>query len=154
MHRDTILTPAIGFALLALTAVGAGSTLSTAATAQAVPSAQTQPQTRAQPQMPATPQTSPQPQAAPAAPPQGAGAQSPGAQAPGSRPAGTGQAVGTAGGRGAAQVGRPRRRSYAACNRISHTRGLRGGARRRFLVRCKLGYDRPRNGQPQGTRQP
>ncbi len=154
MHRDTILTPAIGFALLALTAVGAGSTLSTAATAQAVPSAQTQPQTRAQPQMPATPQTSPQPQAAPAVPPQGAGAQSPGAQAPGSRPAGTGQAVGTAGGRGAAQVGRPRRRSYAACNRISHTRGLRGGARRRFLVRCKLGYDRPRNGQPQGTRQP
>jgi hypothetical protein len=152
MHRDTILTPAIGFAFLTLTAIGAGGTLSTAATAQAAPPAQTQ--TRTQPQAPATPQMAAQPQAAPAAPPQGAGAQSPGAQAPGARPAGTSQAVGTAGGRGAAQVGRPRRRSYAACNRISHTRGLRGGARRRFLVRCKLGYDRPRNGQPQGTRQP
>lgn len=148
MHRDTILTPAIGFALLALAAIGAGSTLSTAATAQATPPAQTQ--TRAQPQTPATPQNSgPQPQAAPAVPLQG-----PGAQGQGSRPAGASQAVGTAGGRGAAQVGRPRRRSYAACNRISHTRGLRGGARRRFLVRCKLGYDRPRNGQTQGPRQP
>jgi len=156
MPRDTILTPAIGFAFLALTAIGAGGTLSTAATAQATPPAQTQTRTQPQPQPqpPATPQTAAQPQAAPAAPPQGGGAQSPGAQAPGARPAGTSQAVGTAGGRGAAQVGRPRRRSYAACNRISHTRGLRGGARRRFLVRCKLGYDRPRNGQPQGTRQP
>ncbi|WP_244472382.1 hypothetical protein [Methylobacterium sp. Leaf108] len=37
-----------------------------------------------------------------------------------------------------------RRNSYASCNRQSHNRGLRGGARRRFLVRCKLGYERPR----------
>ena len=37
-----------------------------------------------------------------------------------------------------------RRTSYATCNRQSHNRGLRGGARRRFLVRCKLGYERPR----------
>ncbi|RZK81518.1 MAG: hypothetical protein EOO66_28205 [Methylobacterium sp.] len=154
MHRDTILTPAIGFALLALTAIGAGSTLSTAATAQATPPAQTKAppsaQAPASPPPQATPPNSgPQPPSAAAAQPQGSGA-----QGQGSRPAGASQAVGTAGGRGAAQVGRPRRRSYAACNRISHTRGLRGGARRRFLVRCKLGYDRPRNGQPQSTRQP
>lgn len=161
MHRDTILTPAIGFALLALTAIGAGSTLSTAATAQATPPAQTKAppsaQAPASPPPQATPPNSgPQPPSAPAAQPQGSGAQpqGSGAQGQGSRPAGASQAVGTAGGRGAAQVGRPRRRSYAACNRISHTRGLRGGARRRFLVRCKLGYDRPRNGQPQSTRQP
>ncbi|POR42601.1 hypothetical protein [Methylobacterium sp. V23] len=168
MHRDTILTPAIGFALLALTAIGAGSTLSTAATAQATPPAQTKAppsvQAPASPPPQATPPSSgPQPPSAAAAQPQGSGAQGQGsgaqpqgsgAQGQGSRPAGASQAVGTAGGRGAAQVGRPRRRSYAACNRISHTRGLRGGARRRFLVRCKLGYDRPRNGQPQSTRQP
>jgi hypothetical protein len=161
MHRDTILTPAIGFALLALTAIGAGSTLSTAATAQATPPAQTKAppsaQAPASPPPQATPPNSgPQPPSAPAAQPQGSGTQpqGSGAQGQGSRPAGGSQAVGTAGGRGAAQVGRPRRRSYAACNRISHTRGLRGGARRRFLVRCKLGYDRPRNGQPQSTRQP
>ncbi|MCJ2119758.1 hypothetical protein MKK65_24850 [Methylobacterium sp. J-001] len=35
-----------------------------------------------------------------------------------------------------------RRRSYAACNRASHQRGLRGGRRRRFLIRCRLGYER------------
>lgn len=37
-----------------------------------------------------------------------------------------------------------RRRSYAACNRASHQRGLSGGRRRRFLIRCRLGYERPR----------
>ncbi len=52
-----------------------------------------------------------------------------------------------------------RRPSYAACNRASHQRGLRGGKRRRFLIRCKLGYDRPRTqqgvqpGTQQGTQQ-
>lgn len=40
--------------------------------------------------------------------------------------------------------GDKRRRSYAACNRASHSRALRGGKRRRFLIRCKLGYERPR----------
>ena len=35
-----------------------------------------------------------------------------------------------------------RRSSYAACNRESHRRKLSGGARRRFLVRCRLGYER------------
>ncbi|WP_233383829.1 hypothetical protein [Methylobacterium sp. C25] len=40
-----------------------------------------------------------------------------------------------------------RRRSYASCNRESHNRSLRGGARRRFLIRCKLGYERRRPGQ-------
>lgn len=45
-----------------------------------------------------------------------------------------------------------RRRSYAACNRASHQRGLRGGKRRRFLIRCRLGYERTRGqaGQPAG----
>ncbi|TXN66166.1 hypothetical protein FV228_15070, partial [Methylobacterium sp. WL18] len=40
-----------------------------------------------------------------------------------------------------------RRRSYAACNRASHQRALRGGKRRRFLIRCRLGYERT-HGQP------
>ncbi|MCJ2011684.1 hypothetical protein [Methylobacterium sp. J-076] len=47
-------------------------------------------------------------------------------------------------------VGRDRRRrSYAACNRASHQRGLRGGKRRRFLIRCRLGYERTRTPQHQ-----
>jgi hypothetical protein len=42
-------------------------------------------------------------------------------------------------------VGRERRRrSYAACNRASHQRDYRGGRRRRFLIRCRLGYERTR----------
>ncbi|GJE55078.1 hypothetical protein [Methylobacterium thuringiense] len=44
-----------------------------------------------------------------------------------------------------------RRRSYASCNRESHNRSLRGGARRRFLIRCKLGYERRRPGQGQNV---
>ncbi|QGY04289.1 hypothetical protein MMSR116_22075 [Methylobacterium mesophilicum SR1.6/6] len=49
-----------------------------------------------------------------------------------------------------------RRRSYAACNRASHQRGLRGGKRRRFLIRCRLGYERTRSqaGQPAAVGQP
>ncbi|GEP00796.1 serine/threonine protein kinase [Methylobacterium haplocladii] len=48
-----------------------------------------------------------------------------------------------------------RRRSYASCNRESHNRNLRGGARRRFLIRCKLGYERRRPAQvPTQTVQP
>ncbi|WP_246691654.1 hypothetical protein [Methylobacterium sp. WL12] len=42
------------------------------------------------------------------------------------------------------RAGDKRRRSYAACNRASHARALQGGRRRRFLIRCKLGYERPR----------
>ncbi len=42
-----------------------------------------------------------------------------------------------------------RRRSYAACNRASHQRGYRGGKRRRFLIRCRLGYERTRTPQHQ-----
>ena len=149
MHRDTLLTPAIGFALLALSVLATGASLTPPALAQAAPPTQTRAQ--GQPQAPSQTlppsQTFPQPQpqsqtpqqAAPAAQPQGQPA----------RPAAPGQASGTAGGRGSAQVGRNRRPSFAACNRISHARGLRGGARRRFLVRCKLGYDRPRPAQPQ-----
>jgi hypothetical protein len=42
-----------------------------------------------------------------------------------------------------ARAGERRRRpSYAACNRESHRRNLYGGPRRRFLIRCRLGYDR------------
>ena len=55
-----------------------------------------------------------------------------------------------------ARSGERRRRSYASCNRLSQSRGLRGGVRRRFLIRCKLGYERPKPAQaqpPQG-RQP
>lgn len=37
---------------------------------------------------------------------------------------------------------RRRRPSYASCNRESHRRKLFGGARRRFLVRCRLGYEK------------
>ncbi|WP_264046809.1 hypothetical protein [Methylobacterium flocculans] len=130
MNRDTNLTPATvtGLALLALVALLAP------ALAQSAPPAQTRPQAPAQ--------TAPAVAQAPAQPP---------VQRPPAPPA-----AGTTGGRGAAQVGRNRRPSYAACNRISHARGLRGGPRRRFLVRCKLGYDRPRAGQPQAApgRQP
>lgn len=51
---------------------------------------------------------------------------------------------------GAPLVGRDRRRrSYAACNRASHQRGYRGGKRRRFLIRCRLGYERTRGQQHQ-----
>jgi hypothetical protein len=48
------------------------------------------------------------------------------------------------------RVATPRRRrpSYAACNRASQRRSLRGGARRRFLIRCRLGYERIQPGQP------
>jgi hypothetical protein len=42
-----------------------------------------------------------------------------------------------------------RRRSYAACNRASHQRGYHGGRRRRFLIRCRLGYERTRTPQVQ-----
>ncbi|MDP4024510.1 hypothetical protein Q8W71_17950 [Methylobacterium sp. NEAU 140] len=44
----------------------------------------------------------------------------------------------------AAGTGTRRRRSYAACNRASHQRGYYGGRRRRFLIRCRLGYERTR----------
>ncbi|KQP90966.1 hypothetical protein ASF60_03850 [Methylobacterium sp. Leaf113] len=158
MPRDTILKPAnaIGFALLALSVFTVGGAYDSKVFAQAAPPAQTRapsqmaPQAQAPLQNPATPQQPQglqpaQPQSPPAAQPQGQGLRS---AAP-SQPAGASAGRGTA-----QQASRPRRRSYAACNRISHTRGLRGGARRRFLVRCKLGYDRPRNGQSQPNRQP
>ena len=48
--------------------------------------------------------------------------------------------------------GEKRRRSYASCNRDSHKRNLRGGARRRFLIRCKLGYERRQPPGQQGRR--
>lgn len=39
------------------------------------------------------------------------------------------------------RTGERRRRSYASCNRESHRRNMRGGGRRRFLIRCRLGYE-------------
>lgn len=47
---------------------------------------------------------------------------------------------------------RRRRPSYAACNRASQRRSLKGGARRRFLIRCRLGYERIQPGQPARAR--
>jgi hypothetical protein len=78
-------------------------------------------------------------QAQNAAPP----GQSPGVQAPPPAPQAT-PATAAQRNAPAARPERRRRTSYAACNRQSTNRGLRGGARRRFLVRCKLGYERPR----------
>jgi hypothetical protein len=51
-------------------------------------------------------------------------------------------------------AGRRARVPYAVCNRQAHARGLRGGARRRFLIRCKLGYETPRPPQAAPARQP
>jgi hypothetical protein len=51
----------------------------------------------------------------------------------------------------AARPGERRRRpSYAACNRESHRRNLYGGPRRRFLIRCRLGYEQRRPGPAAG----
>ena len=51
----------------------------------------------------------------------------------------------------AARPGERRRRtSYAACNRESHRRKLYGGPRRRFLIRCRLGYELRRPGPASG----
>ena len=55
---------------------------------------------------------------------------------------------------GARAAERRRRISYAACNRESHRRKLSGGARRRFLVRCRLGYERRPASQPAPARRP
>ncbi len=57
-------------------------------------------------------------------------------------------------GPGARASERRRRISYAACNRESHRRKLSGGARRRFLVRCRLGYERRPAAQPAPARRP
>jgi hypothetical protein len=55
---------------------------------------------------------------------------------------------------GTAFRGPGRRRSYASCNRQSQARGLRGGVRRRFLIRCRLGYERPRAAPPASAQNP
>ncbi|GJD61647.1 hypothetical protein CS379_23125 [Methylobacterium frigidaeris] len=49
---------------------------------------------------------------------------------------------------------RRRRPSYAACNRASQRRSLKGGARRRFLIRCRLGYERIQPGQQPARARP
>ena len=40
-------------------------------------------------------------------------------------------------------VERRRNRTYAGCNRAALRRALKGGERRRFITRCRLGYDIP-----------
>ncbi|ARO54211.1 Serine/threonine protein kinase [Methylorubrum extorquens] len=76
-------------------------------------------------------------------PPHGA-APAPPQAAPAARPPGAGMRASE----------RRRRISYAACNRESHRRRLSGGARRRFLVRCRLGYERRPASQPAPARRP
>ncbi|MGE7153188.1 serine/threonine protein kinase [Methylorubrum rhodesianum] len=96
--------------------------------AQAPSQVQPQPQGQAQPLPQAPPQSTVQPALATPAP----RSQGPAARA----------------------AERRRRISYAACNRESHRRKLSGGARRRFLVRCRLGYERRPASQPAPTRRP
>lgn len=127
MHRVTILKPAnlACGVILSLFLLTSGSPMPAAAQAQtdAQPAAQPRPTNAPAP----VPTAAGQLQGAPQAGPRGAA------------PAGV---------RGSDR----RRPSYASCNRASQARGLRGGARRRFLIRCKLGYERPRPsqaGQPQ-----
>ncbi|GJD59406.1 hypothetical protein [Methylobacterium dankookense] len=95
--------------------------------------------------------TVPSPAQAPAPGAKNAGqpqATAPAARPPAAQPqAAPSAAVGRAGQAGTRAE--RRRRSYAACNRASHQRGLSGGRRRRFLIRCRLGYERPR--QPPAT---
>lgn len=91
------------------------------------------------------------PQSAPASRQTNPGQANPNQAAPGQ--AAPAQAAPAPGGRGTAAGRRPRA-SYASCNRQAHARGLRGGARRRFLIRCKLGYERPRQPQTAPARQP
>ena len=56
-------------------------------------------------------------------------------------------------GEGKAGPQRVRRRiSYAACNRAAQRRNLKGGPRRRFLIRCRLGYERIQPGNPARSR--
>jgi predicted lipid-binding transport protein (Tim44 family) len=88
---------------------------------------------------------------APATPPTATAPAAPAASTPAPPHAETTQAApakadGKGDGRGA---GRAKRRiSYAACNRAAQRRNLKGGARRRFLIRCRLGYERIQPGQP------
>lgn len=98
-----------------------------------------------QPQGPSQEKSQGQVQGAPhAAPPPHAAAPSPSQAAPAARPPGPGVRASE----------RRRRISYAACNRESHRRRLSGGARRRFLVRCRLGYERRPASQPAPARRP
>jgi len=79
-------------------------------------------------------------------PPATAQAQTPPPPAPQGAPADTADGAGSGAARNAPPpaAGREKRRrtSYASCNRESHRRNLRGGTRRRFLIRCRLGYER------------
>ncbi|KMO36001.1 hypothetical protein VQ02_16360 [Methylobacterium variabile] len=95
-----------------------------------------------------------QAQPAPAAPtrPEPAAPATPAAARPDGRPAdGRATEARPAAPERAAQP-RRRRPSYAACNRASQRRSLKGGARRRFLIRCRLGYERIQPGQPARAR--
>ncbi|MEH3148259.1 MAG: hypothetical protein PGN34_23690 [Methylobacterium frigidaeris] len=94
------------------------------------------PAPRAQQPAPAAPAGQPAPASPAEAPRPAQAARPPADPARGTEPAGVR-------GDGKATGQRARRRhSYAACNRASHRRNLHGGARRRFLTRCRLGYER------------
>ncbi|ACA20632.1 hypothetical protein M446_6368 [Methylobacterium sp. 4-46] len=145
-------------------ALGLLGLLAAAALAPAVSRAQQPPAPAARPEttQATSPQTAPPqpgpPQAAPPhpLPPQAAPPQSPPPQAapphplpPQAAPGAPAQAGARAeGGRPAAGQRLKRRISYAACNRAALRRNLRGGARRRFLIRCRLGYERIQPGTP------
>jgi hypothetical protein len=86
----------------------------------------------------------PSAQAPRAAPPQVApapGSGQPAAVSPGPARSQQGGVAPTATERGV--VERRRNRTYAGCNRAALRRALRGGERRRFITRCRLGYDIP-----------
>ena len=87
-----------------------------------------------------------QPQGQPPALPQG--------QPPSAAPPSQATQASRSQGQGMRAAERRRRISYAACNRESHRRKLSGGARRRFLVRCRLGYERRPASQPAPVRRP
>ena len=79
----------------------------------------------------------------------------PGAAAPAREPASPTPAAAPApAAAGARPLDRRRRTSYAACNRESHRRNLYGGVRRRFLIRCRLGYERRAAPSPGPARKP
>lgn len=116
----------LGFALLLTAVAPAVGAPATGSTAEPSPAAQAQ-----------------------SAPAPGTSAPS-GTQAQSSPPSQAGAPPQTAAQQSAARAERRRNRTYARCNRAAINRGLHGGARRRFLIRCRLGYERG-IGQPGQT---
>ncbi|UGB26413.1 serine/threonine protein kinase [Methylorubrum sp. B1-46] len=131
MRPVTLFSVALAGLVCAVTPVGA-----------APPGDKAQGPMQGQAQGPLQGQPQGQPPALPQGQPPSAAPPSQAAQAPRSQ------------GQGMRAAERRRRISYAACNRESHRRKLSGGARRRFLVRCRLGYERRPASQPAPVRRP